>query len=240
MRAEPDAVNGLTYAGFDIVSVANNHIGDYDFEGMTDSFERLEDAGIDHAGGGLDFDKAHTPVIKNINGTIIAVLADTNVPMYMDATGPYAPTPKWIAREGRPGIARAHNTRFEMYGDLAQMSENIIQAKAILIKPGICPALSVSPFVQCIIYRVVFIVRERTGVQHLPDVVCKGKKIKWLFYKRLGACLDTCLFGYNITMAGINNNRYVWPHSHHLLCQFVASYVRHVHICNNQIKIKRI
>ena len=131
LRANPDAVHGLTFAGFDIMTVANNHLGDYDFEGMTDSFARLRNAGIDYVGGGLNFDEAHSPVIKTINGTKIAVLAYSNVPMYMDTTGAYSPTPKWIARGDRPGLAWAHDSRFEMYGDLAQMNEDILYAKSL-------------------------------------------------------------------------------------------------------------
>ena len=131
LRAAPEAVNGLLYAGFDMLGVANNHIGDYDFEGMEDSLDRIKAAGMIYAGGGKNFEEAHTPAIKTVNNTRIALLAYTNVPMYMDSTGPYSPTPKWIAREDRPGMAWAHDTRFDMYGDLDQMTADIINAKSM-------------------------------------------------------------------------------------------------------------
>ena len=77
-RADPKAINGLLYAGFDIVSVANNHIFDYGRVAMEDSLKRLKSAGIDYVGGGFSYKEAHSPVIKNVRGTEIAYLAYTN------------------------------------------------------------------------------------------------------------------------------------------------------------------
>jgi poly-gamma-glutamate synthesis protein (capsule biosynthesis protein) len=78
-RAEPEAIEGLTLAGFDIVSVANNHIFDYSRAAMEDSFKRLKTAGIDYIGGGFNEKEAHSPVIKNIDGIKIAFLAYSNL-----------------------------------------------------------------------------------------------------------------------------------------------------------------
>lgn len=77
-RAEPEAINGLTYAGFDILSVANNHIFDYGRAAMEDSFKRLEKAGINYVGGGLDERKIRSGITKEIKGTKITFLAYTN------------------------------------------------------------------------------------------------------------------------------------------------------------------
>ena len=93
-RADPKAVEGLKYAGFDILSVANNHIFDYGREAMEDTFKRLKEAGIEYVGGGFDEKEAYSPLIKEINGTKIGFLAYTNL-------GPEA----WEATEGKSGIA---------------------------------------------------------------------------------------------------------------------------------------
>lgn len=77
-RAEPEAVNGLNYAGIDIVSLANNHIFDYGREAMEDCFGQLERAGIRYMGAGMTREEAYAPVIVNINGLKIAFLAFTN------------------------------------------------------------------------------------------------------------------------------------------------------------------
>jgi Bacterial capsule synthesis protein PGA_cap len=50
MRAEPDAADTLTAAGFDVVSAANNHALDYGPEGLADSLELLRARGIEVCG----------------------------------------------------------------------------------------------------------------------------------------------------------------------------------------------
>ncbi len=128
-EALPDAVNGLLYAGFDVVSVANNHAGDYGEDGMTDCFDRLEAAGIDYAGGGFNYNDAHSPVIKTVKGMKIAYLAYTNVPMFMDSCWlGIRSTSRWIATSKRPGIAWAHESRFDNYGSISEMKRDIAAA----------------------------------------------------------------------------------------------------------------
>lgn len=131
LRADPAAVNGLVGAGFDIVNVANNHAGDFGEAGMVDSFSRLTAAGIDFVGGGINYTAARKPVIKEIKGIKIACLGYTNVQMYMDSW--YAgqvPTSRWIATNSRPGVAWAHDTRFENFGSVADMTADVKAARA--------------------------------------------------------------------------------------------------------------
>ncbi len=62
-RASPEAMDGLSYAGFDIVTLANNHAFDYTREALEDTMERLKKAGIEYAGAGFDKKEAHSPTI---------------------------------------------------------------------------------------------------------------------------------------------------------------------------------
>lgn len=78
-RAEPKSIEGLTYAGFDVLSVANNHIFDYGRPAMEDNFNRLKEEGIKYVGGGFSEEEAHSPIIKDIKKTKIAYLAYTNL-----------------------------------------------------------------------------------------------------------------------------------------------------------------
>jgi poly-gamma-glutamate synthesis protein (capsule biosynthesis protein) len=78
-RADPRVVEGLTYAGFDLVSIANNHIWDYGKDALSDTLRHLRDAGIDYMGGGYNFEQAHGGVIKEVNGAKIAFLAYTDL-----------------------------------------------------------------------------------------------------------------------------------------------------------------
>ena len=65
--------------GFDVVSIANNHIWDYGEEAFLDTLEILRKNGIQPVGGGEDYSKAHEPVIKEIRGTKIAFLSYTDL-----------------------------------------------------------------------------------------------------------------------------------------------------------------
>ena len=92
-RAEPEAIEGLTYAGFDVLSVANNHVFDYGREAMEDSFKRLKQASIDYVGGGFNEKEVRSGITKEIKGTKIIFLAYTNLG-----------SKYWEATENRSGI----------------------------------------------------------------------------------------------------------------------------------------
>ena len=86
-RADPRAIEGLLYAGFDILSIANNHIWDYGADAADDTMSSLSDAGIGVIGGGLDYAKAHEPLMKEVKDTKIAFLGYTNlVPLSITLT----------------------------------------------------------------------------------------------------------------------------------------------------------
>jgi poly-gamma-glutamate synthesis protein (capsule biosynthesis protein) len=101
-RADPKAIEGLNYAGFDILSVANNHFFDYTISALEDTFLRLKEANIDYAGGGFNEEEAYAPVIKEIKGVKIAFLAYTNLG-----------SPSWQAGKNRSGIAWLTKERLE-------------------------------------------------------------------------------------------------------------------------------
>jgi poly-gamma-glutamate capsule biosynthesis protein CapA/YwtB (metallophosphatase superfamily) len=71
----PKAIEGLSYAGFNVLSVANNHTSDYGPKAFEDTLLKLKKAGIDFTGGGQDEAAAKTPLIREINGTKFSFLA---------------------------------------------------------------------------------------------------------------------------------------------------------------------
>lgn len=112
-RAEPEAIEGLTFAGFDVLSLANNHAFDYGQEALADTFLRLEKAGIDYVGAGLNSDKAFGPTIKEVNGLKVGYLAYTNL-------GPKT----WRAGANNPGLAWINENSF------VELKKNISLARA--------------------------------------------------------------------------------------------------------------
>lgn len=74
-RAHPDMLKGLAYAGFDIVSVANNHAFDWGPDAFLDTQMHLENLSIAHVGGGKNIGEARKPVVIQKKGSKIAFLA---------------------------------------------------------------------------------------------------------------------------------------------------------------------
>ncbi|PIR89035.1 MAG: hypothetical protein COU07_03005 [Candidatus Harrisonbacteria bacterium CG10_big_fil_rev_8_21_14_0_10_40_38] len=78
-RTNPKYIEGLLGAGFDIVSIANNHIWDWGFDAMSDTISLLEQNGIIPVGAGRTEYEANEPKIINLKNTRIAFLAYTNL-----------------------------------------------------------------------------------------------------------------------------------------------------------------
>lgn len=60
LRALPETVEWLRDMGVDIVSLANNHMFDFQEEGLADTLETLRGAGIPYVGAGENIDEAAT------------------------------------------------------------------------------------------------------------------------------------------------------------------------------------
>jgi poly-gamma-glutamate synthesis protein (capsule biosynthesis protein) len=99
---EPKVTDTLSRAGFDIVSVANNHAGDRSVIGFTNTILNLKNNNIVYAGGGTNYAEASTVKIIEKNGIKIGFLAFSDV------------GPNWIkATDTNPGILLASDPNFE-------------------------------------------------------------------------------------------------------------------------------
>lgn len=86
-RAKPEAIEGLSFASFDVLSLANNHIWDWGRDALIDTVTLLEEAGIDSVGAGENYEEANRPILREVRGEKIAILAYTNLlPETMEAT----------------------------------------------------------------------------------------------------------------------------------------------------------
>ncbi len=93
-RANPEAVEGLVFAGFDVLSLANNHAFDYDREAFQQTMEILKENGIAYTGGGFNEKEAHSPTIISLKEELkIGFLG------YTEFLYPYA-----FAEENRSGV----------------------------------------------------------------------------------------------------------------------------------------
>ena len=105
-RADPKAIEGLVYAGFDVLSVANNHTLDYGRAGMEDSVQKLQDAGIVAVGAGLNANEAFSVKIKEVRGTKIGFLAFTNLGPAVWRAGNNSSGIAWVGTEDREQIIK--------------------------------------------------------------------------------------------------------------------------------------
>ena len=86
-EANPVGFERLQNAGFDVVSVANNHSGDYGQQAFMDMLHHLPAHGITPLGGGATIAAAHAPVIKTVHTTTVGFLAYCEIePMSFAAT----------------------------------------------------------------------------------------------------------------------------------------------------------
>ena len=121
--APPERGGMLGDAGFDVMTLANNHIIDGGHVGLADTMELLRGQGIVLTGAGADLEEAMRPAIVERNGRRVAFLGFCTV------------YPKgYEARPARPGLAplrvRTH------YSD---PDENFWE-------PGIDPVITTSPY----------------------------------------------------------------------------------------------
>ena len=99
----PASAAVLADAGFDMVSLANNHSLDFGPRALDETIRLLDTAGIGHAGAGRDAAAAHRPALITANGLRLAFLAYVNVPV----EGGGFDTASWEATGDRPGLAWA-------------------------------------------------------------------------------------------------------------------------------------
>lgn len=111
LRGDPRAFDRLVNAGFDLVSVANNHSGDYGKDAFLDEWLTLPVRGITPLGGGRNKQQAHTPVLKTVRGTTFAFLAYDEIAPYYFAATDTTPGHAWLNETDlRADIARARTS----------------------------------------------------------------------------------------------------------------------------------
>jgi hypothetical protein len=69
----------LKESGFDVLSLANNHIMDYGPSGLYQTIDALDDAGILQVGAGRTIQEANAPLLVECAGEKIAILARSSV-----------------------------------------------------------------------------------------------------------------------------------------------------------------
>ena len=74
LKCNTSAIHAIKYAGFDMVTLANNHFYDYGEDGVKDSIQSCIDNEIEFVGGGFNVDQAGKTFYKNIKGVRFAFI----------------------------------------------------------------------------------------------------------------------------------------------------------------------
>ena len=95
-EADPLGFSRLTSAGYSIMSLANNHSGDYGKSAFMDMLNHLPQHGITPLGGGANLAAAHQPIIRTIRSTTIGFLAYCEIEPYSFAATDSTPGHAWL------------------------------------------------------------------------------------------------------------------------------------------------
>ena len=101
--SHPRNIPALIHAGFDVLSLANNHTLDVGTEALLDTMARFKEVGLHYVGVGKNLNEARDPVILDRKGTKVGFLAYGCVgPDGYEATEDkpgYAPLRSWTIYE---------------------------------------------------------------------------------------------------------------------------------------------
>ncbi|GBD32374.1 MAG: hypothetical protein KatS3mg081_1887 [Gemmatimonadales bacterium] len=156
MRAEPALASELAWAGFDLVSAANNHTGDYGVEGMRLTLKHASAAGLVHAGAGENlYEAREARFLETADGRVALVAVASTFPPHSAASKPKG------AVKGRPGLnpLRYTTARVVTQNQLERM-------RALLSEIGVRVPERGDTLRA---FNTVFVAGDRPGIRSSPD-----------------------------------------------------------------------
>lgn len=101
-QAPPAAAEALALAGFDIITLANNHAMDFGPEALLQGLNLLHEQEIATVGAGANAEAAYRPHFAEVNGLTLAFLGYVNVPIEGSTN---FDVQTWTAVANTPGLA---------------------------------------------------------------------------------------------------------------------------------------
>ncbi|HVO74884.1 MAG TPA: CapA family protein [Ignavibacteriaceae bacterium] len=125
-RMNPGNISCLTAAGFNICTLANNHLLDFGYEGLTETLGSLKTANINFTGAGCSKHEAELPAVWNApgKGRVIVYsfcLATSGVPL------------SWRAEKIKPGVNLLTELSDEVMQRISRNVKSIKQTYDIVI-----------------------------------------------------------------------------------------------------------
>jgi poly-gamma-glutamate synthesis protein (capsule biosynthesis protein) len=125
-RMHPENIACISEASIDYCSLANNHILDWGYSGLTETLETLDNANIKRAGAGLNLQEAEAPAILTVKGKGKVIvfsfgLRSSGIPS------------SWAASKNRPGVTLLKNLSMRTVRHIKEMIEGVKQQGDIVI-----------------------------------------------------------------------------------------------------------
>ena len=104
MSGEAWIAEEYKWAGFNLVSIANNHTMDYGVEGLMTTIKALDKARLAYAGAGRDLWEARQPAYLETKKGRAGMVASTSAGLYLGTHTHSAATESGNGLRGRPGV----------------------------------------------------------------------------------------------------------------------------------------
>jgi poly-gamma-glutamate synthesis protein (capsule biosynthesis protein) len=112
-RAHPQNFGCIPAARIDCCALANNHVLDWGYEGLTETLQTLDAAGVAHAGAGRDAAEAAAPASLEVPGK-------GRVLVFAFGSPSSGVPPAWGATEDRPGVNLLKDLTEDTAGGVAE------------------------------------------------------------------------------------------------------------------------
>jgi poly-gamma-glutamate synthesis protein (capsule biosynthesis protein) len=125
-RLNPQNIAALTEASIDYCSLANNHVLDWGYAGLTETLETLKGANIHYTGAGQSLEEAETPAVMEVagKGRVIVFaygLPSSGIPL------------SWAASADQPGVNLLPNLADQTVQHISQKVEAVKQPGDIVV-----------------------------------------------------------------------------------------------------------
>jgi poly-gamma-glutamate synthesis protein (capsule biosynthesis protein) len=125
-RMHPRNVECLSSAGIDVCALANNHVLDWGYQGLTETLSTLQQASIKTAGAGQDQQEAEAPAVCRLPGKGRVIL-------FSYATRSSGVPYNWYAADSKAGINLLANLSPDTVHQIAKQVKAVKQDNDIVI-----------------------------------------------------------------------------------------------------------
>jgi len=128
-QAPAQALDSLSAAGVDVVTMANNHGMDFGKEGFADTLRIKAEGKMPIIGIGADSTEAYAPYVQEVHGQRIGIIAANDI-------YPSSMVNWWTAAPGVPGIASAEEAHQDQLAQAVQDARPTVNTLAVYLHFG--------------------------------------------------------------------------------------------------------